>query len=212
MGTITNFSIGDDEMPQPLRKFSNILARETSLSGAAGDQNVLYYGLQFLVYNLFTFTTVTLIAWIMGILPSVLAVYLASITLRIFTGGRHATGPVICFAASVASIIFTGFIAAHLGPLLQTSHLVITAFIVTVFTLWCVLKYSPVLISSKNFGPNRIKGQKKAAVLVTLFWFGITVLHLSATFPLPPGPALAIPAGMLLQDISLLPLSTKKTR
>lgn len=192
-------------MIKPLQKIAQILARKANIPGVAGDQEVIYYGLQFIVYNFVTFISVLFVAWIFDILPFTLAAYASSFSLRIFTGGRHAAGPGICFVFSVASLCLAGAFSRYLGHILPVNLLYILAALTIVFTLFCIIKYTPVIIASKSLSNARLKQQKIISLIVWGNWSTILFLQFAGIFRLNPGLAVAIALGMLIQDISVLP-------
>lgn len=193
----------------PLKKLAAILASQTDLSGPAGDKEVIYYGLQFLFYNLLNLAAIVILAWLIGIFDYTLFAYIASYSLRVFTGGRHTRAPLPCFILSVGSIILIGYSAASLGKVLPLGFLQIFSILIALLSLYSTIKFAPVLVPSKTFTRKRKRLQKTGAIVVWSLWCMVLTLDFTGLLNLKQGIILSILLGMLVQVLSLLPLSTK---
>lgn len=84
---------------------SRLRALATALARESGQRvEVIEYGLKVGIYNLLGFLAVIAVGIILGKLPTVMAAYFASESLRIVSGGTHTATPVRCI--TLTSVLF----------------------------------------------------------------------------------------------------------
>ncbi|MCL2338116.1 MAG: accessory gene regulator B family protein [Firmicutes bacterium] len=193
-------------MPSAIERFSRRLADEKPYSGdIAQDAEVFVYAINLLLLNAAALATILLLAWPLGTVKSVLLVWASFMSLRIFAGGRHQSGPLKCWLTTVAVITLLGYLVTAGAPLINGYALIIIT-LGLVFALAAVIFHAPVTIPSKQFALAKQRKLKIAAATVVVFW-AVAALALFHTVFIQPTMPLAIIAGLVAQSFSIIDFS-----
>lgn len=193
-------------MDSALTTISKKLAGEKSFTGdAEKDAEILAYGMKILLLNATALGGIILLAWPLGILKTTLLIWAAAYSLRVFAGGRHSSGPVSCWLVTVSVFITLGYLVEHFMAYINEYMLLFTA-LGLVFSLYAVISYAPVTISSKQFNPTKRRHLKMISVAVIILWATVALnpqqiilndLHIPV----------AITVGLAVQSLNIVPLT-----
>lgn len=156
-------------------------------------QKEIEYGLYCLFLLVINFVGLFLLALLFSVLPHLLIVLFGVGTLRIFSGGRHAKTPAICF---ITTAIFYFFIIgfALYFPLKMP---ILTLFFIV--SLFLILKFAPADTPQKLIG--NIKHRQHLKYL-SLLW--LSACYIVAIF-LQPNIATMIIMGNFIQSLTIIP-------
>lgn len=193
-----------------IQKIAGNLAQETDFTEKAGaNGEVFTYAIILLAINLSALGGIVLLAWLLSSLKTTLWIWLAFYSLRVFTGGRHQPGPVQCWLLTVAIFTALGYLVTNLAPQLYHYRLLIATWGL-IFTLFVVINYAPVTITSKNFTSEKRKKLKTGAILVIIFWITLLLTPATTTINSDPTIMLGILTGLVTQALSILPPINRK--
>ena len=191
-------------------RFSYYLAKETFsyTKDPKLNSEIFAYALSVIFLNATAFGGILLFSWLLNTLNATLMVWLAFISLRIFAGSRHQTGPLGCWVLTVTVFTSLGFIVTYTAPIITRFALMLeaTGFI---FALYSVIAYAPVTIASKKFNQRKISKLKTTAIVVIIIWMSFVFNPNAIAAARDPMWSLAITAGLIAQSLSLLPVSFK---
>lgn len=181
-----------------LRTLATALARE---SGQRVE--VIEYGLKVGIYNLLGFLAVIAVGIILGKLPTVMAAYFASGSLRMVSGGTHTATPVRCITLTSVLFGMLGLAGYYAGPFCAGLPLHIGSAVALLWVLFVILRFAPRDVPNKPIKERQGKKLKKWAVAVWLTW---ALLLAWAQFAgVSPGLVLSALLGLVLQSVSLVP-------
>jgi accessory gene regulator protein AgrB len=192
-------------MDSIIKRLSRYLAREGNFAQIAGNNGEVFtYALTLLAVNMTALGAIALLAWLLDTLKATIFICLAFYSLRIFTGGRHQSGPVKCWLLTVFILTTLGYLATTLAPRAAHYMNLITA-LGLVLALFAAITRAPVTIASKKFTTEKRRKLKMAAVAVIIFWATLVLIPASTMITADPVIVLAIITGLVTQSISILP-------
>lgn len=191
-------------MTPSIQSLSRRLVSETRYTGGTGhDAEVYAYAIRVLVLNATALAGIILFSYLLDSLHTTLLIWAAAFSLRLFAGGRHQSGPVICWILTVGVFSTLGFLVNTFARATGEYVLLITS-LGLVLTLFIVVTSAPVTIPSKQFAPSKKRQLKMAAVAVVVFWSAIALAPLHGIFHQPVLP-LGITVGLVVQSLFILP-------
>jgi len=95
------------------------------------DTEVVLFGFNLLMNSILGLGAIFIVAYILGIIPTVLAVTITSVIFRAFTGGAHANSPIKCIVFGAIIFNALGIIAVRISNIiLETNSLGIFAIVI----------------------------------------------------------------------------------
>ncbi|MHB1042929.1 MAG: accessory gene regulator ArgB-like protein [Eubacteriales bacterium] len=189
-----------------LESWAESLALHTKFT--QDDSKVFSYTMKVLLTNLGGIATLTMASWVLGIFDTTMSTYLSAVTLRIFTGGKHAGSHAKCYIMCIVTFCGAGFaIKAFSGSLTEAHSLALLIF-TFLFSGMAIYLYAPVETPNKPIKTSRVPYLKNFALFAWGTWF--IVLSLDMLLNLIPSPLeIALMAGILLQTSFILPVFNK---
>ncbi|MFA7466831.1 MAG: accessory gene regulator B family protein [Desulfotomaculaceae bacterium] len=192
-------------MTPSIQSISRRLASATRHPDRADqDAEIFAYAIKVLALNATALAGIIMFSWLLGSLHTTVIIWAAAFSLRLFAGGRHQSGPVICWVLTVGVFTMLGFLVNTFARAAGEYVLLITA-LGLVLALFTVVSSAPVTIPSKQFAPTKMRQLKMAAVAVVVFWATIALAPLHGIFEQPVLP-LGITTGLVIQSLFILPV------
>lgn len=187
------------------QKLSRYLARESNFARTAGPNGEVFtYALTLLFINTTALGAVMLLAHLLGTLKATAFTCLSFYSLRLFTGGRHQSGPVACWLLTVGILTALGYLVTDLAPR-AAEHMHLIAAFGIIFALFTTITRAPVTIASKKFSAEKRARLKMTAVAVVVFWAVLVLTPVTTIITGDPVLALAIVTGLVTQAVSITP-------
>ncbi len=175
-----------------------------------GDVDVIRFGLEIVLGALLKVVAITLVSYLLGIMPLVLAVLLTSSSFRLVSGGVHFHTFARCTAFSIFSAVFIGYIAMMFGPRLNATELVLVIGCVALVGYHITLRWAPADTEHKPITNESKKRKLKMLSRIYVFlWAAIAtvVVMLLHQTPFLHSMVIASIGGFALQVISIIPFT-----
>ncbi|MGB9663013.1 MAG: accessory gene regulator ArgB-like protein [Moorellaceae bacterium] len=133
------------------------------------EEEIALYGLQVVLYPLIGCLAVILAGWLMGCLPTTLAVAFTAAFLRLWSGGAHSRSPLTCTVVGAIVSAALGKASSILAPLFGTLHLLGAVILGALCSLILVWRLAPVDSPAKPLlSPVYRRKMRHASVLSVL--------------------------------------------
>jgi len=187
--------------------FAFYLADEFSIDERS--MQTIRYGLEIIIGLILEGMIVMLIAYMLGIVPYVLASLITSISFRLLSGGVHFSTYIRCTVFSTLTAIFISYLAIELEPFLNITTLLCAVTLIGITGLYFVIKWAPADTSNKPITKENKRYRLKRLSELYVFVWAIALVVLILALPrtaLLYSLFLASTGGFILQMVSICPL------
>ncbi len=184
-----------------INSWAGVLAQQRQ-GNLEDNKAIMAYALHVVIFNsLVIFVTLAFSALLGNLYTTVIA-FIASGSLRIFTGGYHCVNPLNCLALTVVLFTLYGKVAVQISVMMGFGQIVIFLLITLSLALWFIIKNAPVAPPNKPVKVERRPKLKKIGITVWALWviiLGIIVIDFNSYKEV----IVAIGLGLASQTLSI---------
>ena len=162
-------------MSKLIQNFAHKISRETGYN----DTGVIVFGLQSLVSLIANYAVLAVLAFFLHVFPHAIIAAFTSSSLRVFSGGSHASSPLRCVIFGTVVFLMLGGIAVTLASFTSTPLFAVLAIMIALLATAAIFKYGYATTHKKPLN-SYAHGKKLRSIAITvLFAWLAVILYLS---------------------------------
>lgn len=189
-------------MTNLITKTAEFLIHQEAISQS--EKELYCYGLELLLLSILELGSILLLAFLLGNFIETLLLLIAFCPLRLYAGGNHAKTRFGCYCLSISIYIFFS-IVLHFLP---TMYHIISAIIMTVFSIITIYIFAPVNICNHQYSKNELLHYRKISTSIGLITVCIILIFI--VFKAPSTYILSISFGLFIETLSMITAKTQK--
>ncbi|GEM_PF-2046151 len=161
-------------MSKLIHNFAHRISRETGYK----DTGIIFFGLQSLISMISGYAVLGVLSFILKVFPHAIIAALVSSSLRVFSGGSHASSPLRCTVFGTVMFLVLGGIAATLAALNSTVLLLTLTILIPVLAMVAIYKYGYATTHKKPLNSYAHGRKLRSAAVTVLFVWLVVIIYL----------------------------------
>jgi len=163
------------DMSKLTQNVAQRIARETGYN----DTGVIVFGLQSLAGLISNYVVLAILSFFLHVFPHAIIAALASSSLRVFSGGSHASSPLRCAIFGTVVFLMLGRIAVTLSSFTSTSFFAALAIIIALLATAAIFKYGYATTHKKPLNAYAHGRKLRIIAITVLLTLLAVILYLS---------------------------------
>ena len=185
-----------------INSWAGILAQQRQ-GNKEENKAIMAYALHVAIFNLLVIFVTIAFSVLLGSFPTTAVAFIASGSLRIFTGGYHCSKPLNCLVLTAGLFTLYGKVAVHISAMVGLNQIVIFLLVTMSLALWFIVKNAPVDTHNKPVKVERRVKLKKMGIKVWVLWVIILGVLIAFGFNSYKDAIVAIGLGLASQTFSI---------